>query len=199
MIEFIKFLGFKKRLTKAMETHHRLEDPWSAAHVKPVIKKYLDDHAGEYKSAFEVGCGDGIITELLANQATEVDAIDISRRAIEKAKDKTYACTVSFTVKDIHSYFYTKNYDLVLLSFIVEYLGFDKFPKKFVHLIIQMTKHCNKIVIVQPVQGEENLKRLHMIARILNQFGFIEEHKEINTETSPDLFMGTYRKHTVQQ
>ncbi len=199
MFKFIEFIGFRKRLVKAMETYHRLDDPWSATHVKPVIEKYLESHVEEGDQTLELGSGDGVITEVLTRWSKSIDCVEISKKAIEKAKKRSYDADIHFHHKDIHSFHIHKEYDLTLFSFIVDYLGFDKFPKKFVWLMMQITKRSKKIVIIQPVHGEENLKSLHRMVLILNQFDFIESHKEINTDTSPDLFMGTYERRPQSQ
>lgn len=192
MFDLCKYIGFRRRLHKAMETYHRLEDPWSAEHVKPIIGNYLKKQCGECPQLLEVGSGDGVITEVLASLADHIDCVEISQRAVRKAKKRHYCAEVAFFCKDIHAFRFRKNYDLILLSYVVEYLGFDAFPKKFVWLLMAMTKHTKRIILIQPIQGEENLKRLHRIVVILNQCGFRELHKELNTETTPDLFLGTY-------
>lgn len=203
MFEFFKFAAFRKRLKKAMETYHRLDDPWSAEHVKEIIASFLNTQAVPCSTILDVGAGDGVITELLGTIAENIDAVEISKNALKKAKERSYAAQVSFHNCDIHSFHFKKKYDIILLSYIVEYLGFDAFPKKFVWLLMEMTKHSEKIIIIQPVQNEENLKQIHKMVLMLNQFGFIEAHKEISTETSPDLFMGTYiprpKERTLQE
>src|SRR6267143_1720966 len=53
------------------------------------------------QSIIEIGCGTGKNTPFLANIAEKVLALDFSQAMIDKAKEKTQADNVTFSVADI--------------------------------------------------------------------------------------------------
>lgn len=85
---------------------------------RPAIEKILTGI--NYKYAFDLGCGLGTYTKLLAEKATHVTACDISTRMIDHAK--TQLCLTSSNVeflttdfRQIPASFYNR-YDVVLVS-----------------------------------------------------------------------------------
>ncbi len=75
---------------------------------------------------------------------------------------------------DIHQFFpQTEKYDLIVLSFILDYLGFNKFPQKFIQLMWQFTEHVEdggKILIIHPVYKQADLHRLKAFTEIFKNF-----------------------------
>src|SRR5262245_4214047 len=56
---------------------------------------------GRFESALEIGCGTGKNTILLAQIATEVQALDFSEAMIARAREKAPLENIRFTVADI--------------------------------------------------------------------------------------------------
>lgn len=75
---------------------------------------------------------------------------------------------------DIHKFFpQDEKYDLIVLSFILDYLGFNKFPQKFIQLMWQFTEHLEddgKILIIHPVYKQADLHRLKAFTEIFKHF-----------------------------
>jgi len=67
-------------------------DPWNFASSKYEISRYqiILEALGDYRfeHAFEPGCSIGVLTEQLAARCNRVDAMDISPRAVELAKER---------------------------------------------------------------------------------------------------------------
>jgi ubiquinone/menaquinone biosynthesis C-methylase UbiE len=79
-------------LRKIFEKWFENEDPWSKRNTfndkiyKLNVSKYLDYHY--YNKVLDLGCGEGDFTQLIAKKAKSVKAVDISSKAIDRAKIK---------------------------------------------------------------------------------------------------------------
>jgi predicted TPR repeat methyltransferase len=88
------------------EQLYRIEDPW---HMNAESEKFrfeetnhlIRDHFRNLDSMLEVGCGEGHQTAKLADLCSKLYAIDISGRAIERARRR--CPRVNFDVGDIFS------------------------------------------------------------------------------------------------
>lgn len=67
---------------------------------KKVLKKILDN-IGSFKSALDVGCGDGSFTKVINDYSQYTKAIDISPVLINKAKENNADAKIEFTVESI--------------------------------------------------------------------------------------------------
>ena len=77
-----------------------------------------------FKSIFEIGCGTGKNTSLLAQIGEKVKAIDLSEGMINKAKEKLNLENVSFSVANITSTWpcEDKSMDLVVCNLVLEHI-----------------------------------------------------------------------------
>lgn len=68
------------------------DDPWGFATRAYEASKYaatLDALPGErYRSAFEVGCSIGVLTERLAARCERLLSVDVAERALQQARDR---------------------------------------------------------------------------------------------------------------
>lgn len=105
-----------------------------------LIKEQLIDNAQIVKGdhVLDIGCGTGVITELLFNRSQEdVDAIDLSSEMINIAKMKFLNNEkLHFIHKNFLEYFPNKKYDkLIVYNAYPHFLDLDKF-----------IKHCHELL-----------------------------------------------------
>jgi peptidoglycan/xylan/chitin deacetylase (PgdA/CDA1 family)/SAM-dependent methyltransferase len=102
------------------------EDPWdySSAYEQQKYRHTLDMLPEEpFARTLELGCAEGLFTEMLSKYAGEVLAMDISERALERA---TARCAgqknVTFVQHDIAQGLNVGDFDLIVCSEILYYL-----------------------------------------------------------------------------
>lgn len=80
-------------------------------------------HAGEKATVLDVGCGNGVISRSVGAKGFEVFGIDISEKAIEKAKQLNTLSNVNFEVKSAEQLVAEgKKYQAVICSEVLEHL-----------------------------------------------------------------------------
>lgn len=114
--------------TKATDEYERRVDPWGYAtdwgetHLR-LTEEFLDSvHSHEcFYSTLEIGCGEGIVTELLAPRCRSVMAVDISRTALERASKRCQVWEhLHFAEWDLLCDAAPGAYDLVLVMGVLE-------------------------------------------------------------------------------
>jgi 2-polyprenyl-3-methyl-5-hydroxy-6-metoxy-1,4-benzoquinol methylase len=110
-----------------MKKLYKQSDPWSVASNPYNDKKYKRElniiKKYKAKSILELGCGEGVLTKMLASVLEKVDAIDISEEAIKRAKDNTSDFkNITYYCSDITKYEIENNYDVILASEILGYV-----------------------------------------------------------------------------
>jgi SAM-dependent methyltransferase len=105
------------------------EDPWNFTTSDYEHQKYQDAIAALgneiFEEALEIGCSVGVHTKLLADVCKNLFAIDISAKAISKARQICYGKkNVRFEVRDVSQSFPSGNFDLITLCEVGYY--FDK-------------------------------------------------------------------------
>ena len=109
-------------------------DPWFFRTSKYELKKYehqniiIKDNISEVKTILEIGCAEGTHTNLLQNDfpKANIDAVDISTTAIERARKGLINKRVSFYSDDIVTFLKSvenKKYDVIVASEMIYYLG----------------------------------------------------------------------------
>jgi len=101
--------------------YDRSDDPWGFTNrwyeerKRAVTLASLPD--ARYRSALEVGCSIGVLTEQLAARCDTVLAVDVSRAAVERARERVASEPgVRVELADVASVFPEGLFDLVLLS-----------------------------------------------------------------------------------
>ena len=108
------------------ETTFSKPDPWKYDSEYEVTKRnhvleLLPD--GPIHSALEVGCAEGHFTALLSPRVGKLTAIDISERALERAKARcAMARNVSFVRCDMHERIPDGPFDLIICTEVLYYL-----------------------------------------------------------------------------
>ncbi len=195
MIDWFKFLRFQHRLRTKMEEVHQLPDPWSANVQKELIHSVIESYCSSVDTILEIGSGDGLISEKLVQKCNRLFCVEISKRAILKAKEnlKNHRSNIQFVHRDIYTVS-LKTYDTVVMSFILDYLGQNQFAKKFVWLMMDLCTASREILIIQPIFEQVDIKKIETVAAILHHNSFILSKSEIKTDSRPHLYVGLFRK-----
>ncbi len=78
---------------------------------------------GSGRSALEIGCGYGYVTEMLAHQGYAATGVDISAHAIERARRESHADDARFEVWDAtHAASFPERFDLIVALEVIEHL-----------------------------------------------------------------------------
>ena len=108
-------------------------DPWNLDAADPQRTAWKYDWVLErlqrerYQRAFELGCGNGNFTKLLALRCDEVVASDIAPAAIEEARRRVTMANVQFQQGDIiEDVFPTERYDLILAQEVLYFVPWHK-------------------------------------------------------------------------
>ena len=104
------------------------EDPWNFETSPYEAAKYertLDVlPRREYASALEVGCSIGVLTARLAPRCRHLRALDVSERALERARARCASLPqVTFERRRLPQEFPDGHYDLILMSEVLYYLS----------------------------------------------------------------------------
>jgi trans-aconitate methyltransferase len=117
-------------LSRYFEWRHRRPDPWKFATDGYERERHRTtlEHlpARPYRSILEVGCGEGVFTDVLARAYPEAEilGVDVSERALARARLRVpEAGRVRFVCADILTHRTDRRFDLVLCSETLYYLG----------------------------------------------------------------------------
>jgi len=106
------------------------DDPWGFETRPYEAAKYaatLDALPRErYRSAFEIGCSIGVLTERLALRCERLLAVDVAERALEQARARCrHLPHVRFARMSVPASFPDELFDLILVSEVGYYWGWD--------------------------------------------------------------------------
>jgi ubiquinone/menaquinone biosynthesis C-methylase UbiE len=194
MLQGLKYYFFKKRRNKFIEEMYKTVDPWSAVLVKDVISGFLITHASKkFKRALDVGCGEGVLTKSLREISESYIGVDVSETAIERARKNNRDITsVEFKKLDFDGLTgLSGKFDLLCFSYSLDYLGFQKHPKKFTEnlykfLASHAESHCD-IFIFNPVYSEKYREDLQKYLFIFKNFGFHLKQNELLSASDHNL------------
>jgi len=96
-------------------------DPWDFETSEYEAAKY---HATlcalpgkRYRNAFEIGCSIGVLTERLAARCDKLTSVDVSEKALARARDRcAYLPQVNFRRMEVPHEYPAESFDLTLLS-----------------------------------------------------------------------------------
>ncbi len=110
------------------------DDPWDFENSAYELSKYKATLAAlpkeTYQQVFEIGCSIGVLTKLLAPRCKELLAVEPADLAFKKAQErvKDYK-QVTVQKMLVPQDFPDKNFDLILLSEVGYYLGWEDLKK----------------------------------------------------------------------
>ena len=157
---------------------YQTEDPWSSVLHLQAVHEFLRTHAGRnYRYVLDAGCGEGIYAEGFLKIAQSYLGVDISATAIARAREKHAGSSARFLQSDVFSLDLSRNRpDLVVFNFVLDYLGFQKFPKTFsAHLysfLRRIAADDADILIVNPIYGEKNSEDFAKYLFLFKNFGW---------------------------
>jgi len=164
-----------------------------AYHWEQISKHYLKRNAfvlGRYKNVInllkrelgsldnkkilDVGCGDGVLSFLLAKEDAKVSGIDYSDIAIEFAKEKTKQLKIDFRQGSAYELPFEDNcFDAVVSSDVIEHL--EDVPQ-YLSEINRVCKDGAKIIISTPVKYTEYpLDKEHVVEWFEDEFKTVIE------------------------
>ncbi len=129
-------------------------DPWNYTSSKYEYKKYReqiaisDKYAKNPSSILEIGCAEGMFTEMIHREhpSSQITAIDISDKAIERARQKQVGNT-TFIRTDIVDFIESNDrgpFDIIYLSEIIYYLGASLSTRDLLSLVRKLSLILNK-------------------------------------------------------
>lgn len=98
-------------------------------------------------SVLDVGCGNGIISRSVGKAGFNVFGIDISEKAIEKAKSKNDLANVKFAVMSAEEFTVNNTYDAIICSEVLEHLVS---PADLLKVINQSLKDDGILIVTVP-------------------------------------------------
>src|SRR5256885_1115360 len=124
--------------------YNRVADIKRLKFIVDTLKKHLPAGA----IVLDVGCGNGIISRGLGREGFNVYGIDISERAIEKARDLTNLPNVLFDVKSAEELVANgKKYNAIICSEVLEHLNE---PGKLLHTLYQSLTDDGVLIVTVP-------------------------------------------------
>lgn len=138
---------------------HRRPDPWGHAVLDYEQRKYAATLAavppGHYRRILDVGCSEGTFAALLAETypAAEIVGVDISARALERARGRVAAAggrTTRFLALDIVTDSPPGRFDLVFCAETLYYLGRRERSRLAAQRLGALLEPGGRLVLVHP-------------------------------------------------
>lgn len=120
-----------------MDRLYRKANPWGREnYTGDIDSAILLVSDRRYKNCLDVGTGLGHYAERASKFCDHVHAIDISPRAVKRARNRlTSLPNISFETSNIRKFTPGTKFDLIILGDMLYYLGDVRFPKEFDALI----------------------------------------------------------------
>lgn len=128
-------------------------DPWNYETATYEQEKYerqirtIRDYRPSPRSILELGCAEGIHSSMLLEAFPEatLTGVDISERAVERARDRVVTDRASFTVANIAEHVPTidRRFDVVVWSETMYYLGYTLGTADMYDLVIDVANLLN--------------------------------------------------------
>lgn len=167
-------------------------DPWDFETSRYEQTKYrrqlrtIHDHVPEPDSILEIGCAEGVFTEMLLSrfETATVTGVDISEQAVERARDRVDDHRATFVAGDAIEYLgrVGDTYDVIVWSETIYYMG-DRMSVRAVYEYVEAVAErldpggvlCMANIVDQPEGEEAPLTRRpvqecyhKMLAHVLN-------------------------------
>ncbi len=97
------------------------------------VVKFVDDM--EYEKVLDVGCGEGHLLEKLCPISNEMVGVDISEKAIKRAKGRLQRKKAHFQTADILTLELNQKFNLIVCSEVLVYLNLTQIQKVALKLV----------------------------------------------------------------
>ena len=117
----INFEKEQKLLDSVVDTYVTSSSPQDRMISKlgyKTLSKFIED--GPNKTALELGCSDGFVTSLIAEDVGEVDVIDGSKRFLEEARERIQRA--NFIYGFFEDFILPAKYDYIFAMYILEHV-----------------------------------------------------------------------------
>lgn len=137
---------------------------------------------GMVTSLLDVGCGAGVLTKMIGNllRAKKIVAIDISKPAIELAKEINQTSNIDFDCRDVFELKAAQKFDLVVGADIVEHISNDKD-------FLRRLGEVGRMVVLRLPLEDSYINRFLMKFKLSNEWEKTKERyghvNHYNTET----------------
>jgi ubiquinone/menaquinone biosynthesis C-methylase UbiE len=151
------------------------------------------------RKVLDVGCGDGVLSYLLAKKGAVVTGIDTSEEAIKFAKEKCKNLrNINFIVGSAYNLpFEDKSFDYIVSSEVIEHL---KYPEKMLLEIKRVWNQNGKIIITTPIKfTEKPLDEMHYQEFFEDEFKKLLEKyfEDVEVKKSHPLFWMEFQNKVI--
>jgi SAM-dependent methyltransferase len=175
--------------------YERSPDPWSFASSRYELGRY--EHIlralprSRYKRAFEPGCSIGVLTERLASVCDEVEAMDISCIAVERARQRCSAQTkVQIVCAMMPDQMPVGEFDLVVFSEVGYYFVESQLASLLDQLITQMSRGGTFLAAHWLGSSPDHLLRGDHVHQVISRVkGLSLEHSERHADFRLDRWI----------
>lgn len=128
------------------------EDPWNFEKSEYEAAKYAATLAAlpkpEYENALEIGCSIGVLTKELAKRCNQLQATDVSEKALAKAKERCKEISnISFRKMSFPNEIPMEIFDLIVISEVAYYLSAEDWKKAIDSLGSIMSEDAQVILV----------------------------------------------------
>lgn len=147
--------------------------------------KFIIDNINSGEEILDVGCGASLsYIQELAKKQVKIDAIDLNHILIQKCRNENIFKNINFFVLDITKELPDKNYDVVILSHVLEHLSEPR------ELLRKLKKITQKVIIRLPRYDDH---WMYLVKKDLGMFYYKDRdhRREYTIKTAKDLIEGT--------
>ncbi|SEG91978.1 Nodulation protein S (NodS) [Nonomuraea solani] len=143
-------------LRRYFDWWHRSPDPWRLGtddyerHKYATTLRLLPDRT--YRHILDVGCSEGVFTHMLAtgHPEAEVTGVDVSERALNRARGRPGPARLSFTRADLISYERSRAFDLVVCAETLYYVGRHERLRLASARLVDLVRPGGLLILVHP-------------------------------------------------
>ena len=144
----------------------------------------------------DIGCGDGVLSYMLAKEGAKVSGVDLSDIAIAYAKEKTKNMQIEFRQASAYELPFDIEFDAIVSSDVIEHL---QDVNQYIKEIKRVTKKGGIIALSTPIRfTEEPLDKMHVVEyftkEYINMLGIYFE--KTNFYTSHPVFWMEAMQHS---
>lgn len=134
------------------DIYREKDDPWDFETSAYEAAKY-DETIGalpraSYENALEIGCSIGVLTEKLAAKCGRLLSIDVSERALERARRRCQNLPqVRFARRRVPEQFPDETFDLIVVSEVGYYLSFQDLRRLRTLVVERLNQNAHLLLI----------------------------------------------------